>query len=1752
MPYSRDYIKNFLEGIRDERLTGANTAQRIGKAFLMLFDLLTGNDAPFLRKDQDDETPHGLTMAWLRSKGNAVIDGLLTAYNAVINNIRSSNYTGDGVADTGWALTNDYAGGHSRLVVDYIYARMKLIAEALEIKETLFSAGDQSWSRAGNEIMRTDYLDDGGNVIGYTEQKVPWTLKGMPFMLRKTGFFGIFSRLRKIRVSLNAEDLTSVRRVRCYFLAKDGEREVHNLWSVGDLVRCQTFNLATSKRNTYTTITQKAGNVFWWRRCCGVSQDAVTLDGKEYHYLDLEYNYIEEQTAYAQGRNTGYAACQSDLPCAGDKAVQFGHVSDPGRMNLLSIEVNGELNADAPCVKAYRGIYSFDLSKCWWGGASCLKMKLSPATGYEFYGPMFKFVTEYGVAKVPVNRGTWLSIVTERDDYGEHTQVRKLYYYNQVTHKGSLWLCINSQIADHYHWVDENGNAITDAAYTAKTDVEKALCSHVPDYVTSEPSETSSDWLKQVAKGDTPTPQAAYQWNTSQQTAPSLPANNTSIDELTNGWTKNAPNRPADNQYLWMTTRNSFSDGSYTNWAQAICITGGQGTAGEDAKEREWIFRLDTNTDYDGKAGTASGQSVSGQTDGVYNCYLKDDFVPTGWSGNPTGISNSHKTEYGSWRDFDKTTKRWGDFHTPIIWSHYGERGMDGDGVEYVFMRTTKNVAPVLDSTQEGYNADEFRPTITNSAACGAESTQTTDDPKGTSDIYLYEWVVKRSKTAPDADGRRAWTKFTGENGDYKMSLWANWSKDGENVVRLDISNEMDMLQTDSTGKILAGRTVNTVVHLYDGGTEVDISDKTIGLANSPSTPALSASGKGRKLSWTFSAGDTLASSLETTLSYSYKGVPYQAVITFVPSLGQAIYQLKPLQTAIVFTRGNDGNFVDNSKTLTVKVLKIDGQSTAELNAYATGLNVRYSFVSMPEYDTGDQLSGRNDILVTNICDTVYLALFNAANVLLDRETIPVIKDGQKGQDGHDGLDGYDGQDGADGLTVTLSRHSIILEQQIVNNSADLDLTNAYTDVTVKRGNNPVGFSISNVACNHGTATVQNGSRVKVTEINLVSDTTKFYAENLVTFNVVVGNATFPMSFNVYVNNVQTFKREIQDGVETAVGEKIGFDELEEGQTLKDALTAEITTSASGLRQEFSEEISRANPGNPNLFGFHKGVEFNNFIPFIQGYGIVSGSGQCDIRYLGFGGETGYYTVSFEAKMLSSSKNITFSLDANGEVANNKTITTSWTRYTLTFNVTGYGSSSFGLFYISGMATSNRIVIRHLKIERGRVATAFCEADEDIAYRGNSNLIGTLWNNGMTASEDLDGHGAGYYLNINPPGYSGDYVDYLREDHHYNLIAGKCYTLSFWAKCTADGMKVVSYLYKSGYSLITNITNNIYTDTSIQEGVKDDGETVITLSTEWKQYFIHWYAAASIDAANLIVARVNKSMNSGLSGTLYIAGIRFCEGYEMPYATYKSLLEQSARRFSMSVYDGLQRTGLDIESGIIRLGADNTYATGNFHAPRVLSENDDMITTIEAGVLEVRSKNSYSYGRFWINSLNEVILQLFDKDGHCVLNIGGSPNAIVAGRWTTVKLKKVANAGASGNSISGDNCYAYASDCTPFYQLTLGQLRNSDNTLQYFLPAGNETTNASVIARDGCTFTQGGVSTDNAVLGLSYIPDGWYVEQNDGVFQVELTELPLPGGGPIPYADSKYYYCTAYKYEDGKSTQICLVKVESVEDLIVN
>lgn len=120
------------------------------------------------------------------------------------------------------------------------------------------------------------------------------------------------------------------------------------------------------------------------------------------------------------------------------------------------------------------------------------------------------------------------------------------------------------------------------------------------------------------------------------------------------------------------------------------------------------------------------------------------------------------------------------------------------------------------------------------------------------------------------------------------------------------------------------------------------------------------------------------------------------------------IHELAPSVNQIVFSKAADGlSLTPNSVTVHVNVKKIEGNSESII-ATPAGYSVRYSFMQTPS--SSNNAIGSNGLEVSK--DTtygmLYLGLFNGTT-LVDKETIPILKDGINGTNGSPGSPGSAG-----------------------------------------------------------------------------------------------------------------------------------------------------------------------------------------------------------------------------------------------------------------------------------------------------------------------------------------------------------------------------------------------------------------------------------------------------------------------------------------------------------------------------------------------------------------------------------------------------------------------------------------------------------------------------------------------------------------------------------------------------------------------
>lgn len=207
---------------------------------------------------------------------------------------------------------------------------------------------------------------------------------------------------------------------KCYFDTEDGTK--YNEFVVNDMAICQQFDGKNVKR--------------YWRKVNEVGRD----------YIILSKDVCEPN---------------SSEPGEGDTILQLGHMyeADPDynlqmdeRRNAIYISAKG---MNAPKLTFYKGIDEFTLADDPVAGVVRERVVIG-GEQTKFVGTIYQ-TSNTGIVRVPVYKGLWVSGNT-------------YYYYDQVSHNGSLWICMK------------------------------------PDGTTAEPKDEEDDWQKQISKGEAGTP----------------------------------------------------------------------------------------------------------------------------------------------------------------------------------------------------------------------------------------------------------------------------------------------------------------------------------------------------------------------------------------------------------------------------------------------------------------------------------------------------------------------------------------------------------------------------------------------------------------------------------------------------------------------------------------------------------------------------------------------------------------------------------------------------------------------------------------------------------------------------------------------------------------------------------------------------------------------------------------------------------------------------------------------------------------------------------------------------------------------------------------------------------------------------------------------------------------------------------------------------------------------------------------------
>ena len=233
----KQQIKQTFEEIRDERIPKANTARRIGNAFLSLFEFAAPNDEKL--SSVDDDTAKGLiTFAkGLVSKALAKLASLFVSGNTQLGENGTQTTFGSYAPDASGASISVAEDGTSTAEFDFLNIRRAAYFREITIKELKHVGGEMALTAAAMVCSKVEWLNARGRVI----------TAGTPTFFK------------------------------CYFETTDGKRHIYQEFVVGDQARCQQFRIESGSASFAST-------KYYWRLVTAVGENYIILSNQDGKY----------------------------------------------------------------------------------------------------------------------------------------------------------------------------------------------------------------------------------------------------------------------------------------------------------------------------------------------------------------------------------------------------------------------------------------------------------------------------------------------------------------------------------------------------------------------------------------------------------------------------------------------------------------------------------------------------------------------------------------------------------------------------------------------------------------------------------------------------------------------------------------------------------------------------------------------------------------------------------------------------------------------------------------------------------------------------------------------------------------------------------------------------------------------------------------------------------------------------------------------------------------------------------------------------------------------------------------------------------------------------------------------------------------------------------------------------------------------------------------------------------------------------
>lgn len=400
-----------------------------------------------------------------------------------------------------------------------------------------------------------------------------------------------------------------------------------------------------------------------------------------------------------------------------------------------------------------------------------------------------------------------------------------------------------------------------------------------------------------------------------------------------------------------------------------------------------------------------------------------DDYVPSGWTDDPVGVSISFPTEWVC-----KRTRRngvWGEYSDPAVFAQFGK---DGGFKSRVFLRSNTQPTtptggsynnPIPNGWSDGipqgtailwssvctFNADgtssgwstpaaetdtdtldiEFSPSVTEPSAPSGSTPYADHESEGWYDPNSpnfggkdYIWRAERKVSNGVYDGAWTITRIKGEKGD-------------SNVIA-DLDNEVQSIACDATGKATAAYTLTTNVSMWYGTTELTLSSITNTTATNVTITPNAAQ---KKVTFAIAKNAVIAevNNITLTLQAVHNSVTYTRTLVFTlngvrggaDGTPATIYDLVPSASSVKR---------DKSGTHTPSTISCTRQKT--VGTTITNNTTDGTFTYSVNGGTEQSYTNNTDITITSSMKTIAFFL-KISGTLVDKETISVIEDGKDG-----------------------------------------------------------------------------------------------------------------------------------------------------------------------------------------------------------------------------------------------------------------------------------------------------------------------------------------------------------------------------------------------------------------------------------------------------------------------------------------------------------------------------------------------------------------------------------------------------------------------------------------------------------------------------------------------------------------------------------------------------------------------------------